>query len=133
MDTVPTEAIDLLGPPHHATVATILPDGAPQLSVVWVAHASGIPSFNTARGRLKVHNLERDPRCTLLVYDASDPERYLHVRGRARLVADDDLVHHHELARLYTGGSFRELEPGEVRIAVHIDPERVLYRRGAPT
>lgn len=130
MQTIPTEALDLLGPPHHAVVSTIRADGAPQLSPVWITQQDGIPSFNTVRGRAKVRNLERDPRCTFVVLDAADPERYLQIRGRARIVADDDLEHCHALSQLYTGAPFRALAPGEIRVAVLIEPEQVSYRDG---
>lgn len=130
MPAIPTEALDLLGPPHHAVVATIASDGSPQLSPVWITHDDGIPSFNTAVGRAKVVNLERDARCTFVVFDTHDPHRYVQVRGRARIVADDDLAHCQALAHQYTGAPFRELEPGEVRVAIHIDPDRAHYQAG---
>lgn len=128
MEPIPAAALDLLGPPHHAVVATVRADGSPQLSPVEITHDGGIPSFNTARGRAKVKNLERDPRCTLVVVDTEDPQRYVQVRGQVRIVADDDLTHCQAMSHRYTGQPFRELSPGEVRVAVYIDPDRVYYR-----
>ena len=128
MEPLPVVTLDLFGPPHHAVVATIRADGTPQLSPVEITQEGGIPSFNTARGRAKITNLERDPRCTLVVIDTEDPQRYIQVRGRARIVADDDLAHGDAMAHRYTGQPFRELASGEVRVAVHIEPDRVYYR-----
>ena len=130
MTGIPSAAWDLLGPPHHAVVASIMHDGSPQVSPVWITHDHGIPSFNTALGRTKVRNFERDSRCALVIFDMSDPERYLQVRGRARIVADDDLAHCEAVANLYTHQRFRELEPGEVRVIVHVDPDQVFYHDG---
>ena len=127
---IPTDALDLFGPPNHAVLSTLQADGSPQASVVWITHDRGIPSFNTARGRVKVRNLQRDPRCTFVVFDLADPERYVEVRGTARIAPDDGLDHCQTLSYAYDGAPFRELEDGEVRVVVTIDPEHVFYHAG---
>jgi PPOX class probable F420-dependent enzyme len=128
MATIPNAARDLLGAPHIGVVATVLPDGAVQATPVWVGHDAGTPTFNTAAGRVKVRNLERDPRVVLTVFDRAEPERYLQVRGTAEITADGAIDHVEALARAYTGRPFRALEPGETRVVVRIRPTRVDYR-----
>ena len=73
----------LLQGPNFATVATLNPDGSAQLSIVWIDWDGERVLFNTAAGRAKPRNLERDPRVSVLVIDREDGYRWLAVRGAA--------------------------------------------------
>ena len=128
MAVMPEAARDLLGAPHIAVVATLRADGGVQLIPMWIGHDNGAPTLNTARHRLQVRNLIRDPRITLTVVDRSEPERYLQVRGVAEVSDDPDLEHCEALAHDYTGRPFRPLAPGEERVIVRVRPEQVDYR-----
>jgi general stress protein 26 len=64
---------EFLKNPYVGTVTTLREDGSPHSTVVWVDDVeNGNVSFNTAYGRLKPTNLERDPRVSLLVIDPND-------------------------------------------------------------
>ncbi len=111
--------------PNHMTVATVDPDGRPQLSLVWAKTDGDDVLFSTIKGRRKYSNLTRDPRATALVYAAENPYSYAEVRGSVT-IADDpaaDLIN--ELALKYTGESFPN-RPHEQRVIVRIRPERVV-------
>jgi len=111
--------------PNHMTVATVDPDGRPQLSLVWAKTDGDDVLFSTIKGRRKYANLTRDPRATALVYAAENPYSYAEVRGSVT-IADDpaaDLIN--ELALKYTGESFPN-RPHEQRVIVRIRPERVV-------
>lgn len=73
--------------PRFAVIATINPDGSPQQSVIWYVLQGDQIMLNTARGRVKTRNLERDPRVSLCVEDGY---RYLTITGRVTL--NDDQV-----------------------------------------
>jgi PPOX class probable F420-dependent enzyme len=110
--------------PNYGVAAAIRPDGTPQLSVVWVDWDGEHVLFNTAEGRYKPEYLRRDPRVTVFVMDREDPYRWVSVTGRAELVADGAEDHIHELSRKYKGRDYT-LRPGEQRLLVKVDPERV--------
>src|SRR6188508_1745011 len=89
MTSIPESHRDLLDT-RVATLATVGPDGRPQLSELWfLADGEDIRlSLNTARQKVK--NLQRDPACTLFVLDLANPYRYLELRGDAELAPDPD-------------------------------------------
>lgn len=110
--------------PNFAVVATIARDGTPQLSVVWADWDGECVVFNTAAGRAKPRNLERDSRCTVLVYPADDPYRWVAVRGRAQISTGGADEHIDRMARKYTGEGWTHREH-EQRLVVRVRPEHV--------
>ncbi|UCG39866.1 MAG: PPOX class F420-dependent oxidoreductase [Acidimicrobiia bacterium] len=66
---------------HFAALSTLMPDGTPQTQVMWVDADDTHLLINTEDGRQKQRNVERDPRVTVLVWDAENPYRYAEVRG----------------------------------------------------
>ena len=78
----------LLDAPEYATISTIEPDGQPQLSIVWVTRDGDDLLVSTIEGRRKHRNLSRDPRATVLVYPAADPNVYLEVRGSVTMTRE---------------------------------------------
>jgi PPOX class probable F420-dependent enzyme len=108
-----------------ATLATLDPDGRPQLTEVWFLYDGEFRlSLNTSRR--KVHNLRRDPRCTLFVLDLANPYRYLEVRGDADVSPDDDYDLAGRVGAKYGGADLRERDrPGEHRVAVTVRPTRI--------
>jgi PPOX class probable F420-dependent enzyme len=83
--------------------------------------------FNTAKGRIKVKNLARDPRVALSIIDTENPYRYVQVRGRVVEVTERGAdAHIDALAKKYLDQDrypFRR--PGEVRVTYKILPESV--------
>ena len=119
------ELIQLLREPHLAYVATVNRDGSPQVTPVWVDTDGEAIVFNTARGRLKWRNLERDPRVAVTVVDVSSPEgRVLIARGRAELIEEGALEHMDTLSRKYDGKPWTAV-PGQTRVIVRVIPERI--------
>jgi PPOX class probable F420-dependent enzyme len=118
------EQARLLQEPNFATVATVNPDGSPQLSIVWIDWDGERVLFNTAAGRAKPRNLERDPRVTVLVLDREDGYRWVAVRGVAELTTEGADEHIDKLARKYTDAGW-QAKSGERRLLVHVRPEHV--------
>jgi PPOX class probable F420-dependent enzyme len=118
------EQTRLLQEPNFATVGTVNPDGSPQLTIVWIDWDGECVLFNTAAGRAKPRNLERDPRVSVLVVDRTDGYRWLAVRGAAALSTDGADEHIDKLARKYTGEGWQP-KPGEQRLLVRVRPKHV--------
>ena len=112
--------------PFVGVVTTLRPDGSPHSTVVWVDAVDGKATFNTALGRVKPANIERDPRVSLVVVDPGDPYRWVSVDGRAMMTTEGADDHIDRLARRYTGAdAYEHRKPGEVRVTVTIDATRV--------
>jgi PPOX class probable F420-dependent enzyme len=111
-----------------ATVATINPDGQPQLSVVWVKTDGEDILFSTTIGRLKEKNLRRDPRVTILVNPPTNPYTYVEVRGTVEITEQGGRELIDELAGKYMGIDRYTFDDGtdNVRVVVRIKPTRVV-------
>lgn len=129
MVSLPESHVDLLERPVVAILATTFPNGTPHLTPVWIDHDGDDVLVNTATGRQKLRNLERNPRAGVCAYDPDDPYRYLSLHGRVVATTGEGADDHiDELARRYMGVDEypnRGAEDGERRI-VRIRPERVL-------
>lgn len=109
-----------------AYVATVMADGTPQVTPVWVEYDGKHVIFNTAKGRVKERNLRRNPQVALSVADPANPYRYIQVRGRAELTEEGADASIDRLAKKYLGAdTYPYRQPGEQRIIVRITPESV--------
>jgi PPOX class probable F420-dependent enzyme len=117
--------VRLLNARHFATVATVMPDGSPEATVVWIETDGKYIYFNTAFPRLKAKNLERDPRVAITVFDPTHPyDDVLAIRGRAELIFEGADAHIDKLSRIYEGKPF-SFRPGQTRVIVKVTPERI--------
>jgi PPOX class probable F420-dependent enzyme len=119
-------AAELLAGINFGHLGTVNRDGSVQVSPVWVDIEDGRPVFNTAEGRVKWRNIERDPRVTLEVIDSSG-YRSVEIRGRAVMTREGAREHANELAMKYTGEPFDNFVEGVERVKVTIEPERYLF------
>ncbi len=127
-ERIPEQYLDLFSEEKKAFgyVATIMPDGSPQVTPVWVDYDGTHVIFNTAKGRVKERNLRRDGRVALTVSDPNNPYRYVQVRGRAEISEEGADAHIDKLAKKYLGvDKYPYRQPGEVRLIVRISPEAV--------
>jgi PPOX class probable F420-dependent enzyme len=108
-----------------ATLATIAPDGAPQLTEVWFLHEDGDLKVSLNTSRQKTRNLRQRPQCALFLLDLSNPYRYLSVRGRARVEPDDDYAFADKVGAKYGSDLRGNDRPGESRVQVTIEPTHV--------
>jgi PPOX class probable F420-dependent enzyme len=96
--------LELLRAPSTCYLATIMPDGSPQLTQTWVDTDGEHVIINTVQGFQKVRNIERDDRVALTVSDPDEPTRYLQVRGRVIGVTTEGGAEHiDQLSMKYTG------------------------------
>ena len=124
-EAIPEKFADLFDKPAFANLATLMPDGRPQVSPVWVDYDGQHVLFNSARGRQKDKNVRRDPRVSLAVVDPENPYRYLEVRGRVVDITENGAdAHIDKLAKKYLGvDKYPYREPGEIRVLYKVQPE----------
>ncbi len=126
---IPLSHTDLAKLAVPAVLVTLLADGRPQASVVWFDFVDEMFRFNSERGRLKMRNIERDPRVTLLILDPNNQHRYLEVRGDVVIVTETGAIEHRsELDRRYLG-SDHYTDPAsdkDIRLIVTIRPTKII-------
>jgi PPOX class probable F420-dependent enzyme len=124
---VPESHRDLFTKKSFAHLATLMPDGRPQVTPVWVDFDGRNVVINTAVGRQKDRNLQRDGRLALSIVDPDNPYRYLEVRGRvAQRTLEGADAHIDAMAKKYLGqDKYPYRRPGEVRVIYKVEPEHV--------
>lgn len=125
MADIPASHLDLFDKKSFAHLATVMPDGSPQVTPVWCGLENGQVLVNSARGRLKDLNMRRDPRVSLSMSDPDNAYRYLEIRGRVvEIVEDGALAHVDALTKKYLGlDEYPNHHPGDVRVIYRIEPE----------
>ena len=124
---IPESHVDLFKKKAFANLATLMPNGQPQVTPVWVDYDGRHVLINTAEGRQKDKNLQRDRRVALSILDPDNPYKYLEVRGQAvERTLDGADRHIDAMAKKYLGKEkypFRQAN--EVRVIYRIQPEHV--------
>lgn len=121
------KAIKLIEGKNFAHVATIMPDGSPQVTPMWVDRDGGTILVNTRIGRVKQKNLARDPRVAISIADQSNPYDKVVIRGHVVSQTTEGADEHiDKLAKKYTGEDFDSLRtPGEKRIIIKVKPKYI--------
>lgn len=127
MAEIPEAYRDLFTKRAFAHLVTLMSDGSPQVTPVWVDLQDNYVVVNTAKGRLKDRNLRTDPRVALAISDPDNPYRYLQVRGRVADSTEQGAdAHIDKMAKKYLGvDTYPYRQAGEVRVIYRIQPERV--------
>jgi PPOX class probable F420-dependent enzyme len=121
---IPQSHLDLFEKKAFAHLVTLMPDGSPQVSPVWVAREGDLLVVNSAKGRQKDRNMRRDPRVALSIQDPENAYRYLEVRGRVVQITEQGAdASIDALAQHYMGVEKYPLrKAGEVRVLYRIRP-----------
>jgi PPOX class probable F420-dependent enzyme len=127
MATIPEQFKDLFTKVAFAHLATLMADGSPHVTPVWVDYDGANVRVNSAKGRVKDKNMRRDKRVALSIQDPDNPYRYIAVRGEVAEITENGAdAHIDSLAKKYLGKErypFRS--PGEVRLTYKIRPDKV--------
>ena len=125
MPGIPDKYRDLFNKPAFGMLATLMPDGRPQVTPVWVDADDNTILVNTAKGRQKHKNVQRDPRVGVTLWDPDNPYRYVEIRGRVVEVTERGADQHiDKMAKKYLGkDKYPFAQPGEQRILLKIKPE----------
>lgn len=123
---IPDKYRDLFTKRAFASLGTLMPDGAPQVTPVWVDLDGDLVVINTAKGRQKDKNMRRDPRVSLALVDPDNPYRYLEIRGKvAEIIEQGADAHIDKMAKKYLGADkYPYRQSSEVRVIYKIRPER---------
>ena len=129
--TIPETHLDLFKKRAFGSLATLMPDGSPQVTPVWVDYDGQYVYFNSARGRVKDRNVRRDPRVAMAIVDPENPYRYLEVRGRVIENTEKGADEHiNKLSKKYLDQpQYPYRQPGEVRVLYKVAVERVSTMR----
>jgi PPOX class probable F420-dependent enzyme len=127
---IPDAFLDLLRGKAYGHFATLMSDGAPQVTPVWVdvedTPDGHVVLVNSKLGRLKNNNVAQRPQVALEISDPADPFRYLSLRGRVVAVVEEGAAEHLEaLSERYLGKPYPWWAPGEVRQIFRIALDRV--------
>jgi PPOX class probable F420-dependent enzyme len=129
-DKLSPAAVNLLQEPQIAQLATIMPDGSPQITPVWVdVEADGSHVIiNTVAGNLKTKNISQNPQVAISVVDKNNPWRYAIVRGTVveerREGAD---AHIDKMAQKYLGqDTYPWRQADRQRVILRIKPDHVM-------
>ncbi len=127
--TIPEQYRDLFSKKTFANLATLMPDGRPQVTPVWCDIDGVLGVVNSAKGRRKDKNMRRDPRVSLALSDPDNPYRYLEVRGKVVEITEQGADDHiDKMAAKYMGvDKYPYRQPGEVRVLYKIEPERFSF------
>src|SRR5258708_218164 len=120
--------LDLLtGKKAFAHLATLMPDGSPQVTPVWFDYVGGAIRVNSARGRVKDRNMKEGAAVALSILHPGNPHRSLQVRGRVRKATEaGGAAHIDSLAKKYLGADkYPYAQPGDVRVIYEIEPRGV--------
>lgn len=117
----------ITGTKSFASVATLMSDGSPQVSVMWVDSDGENILVNTAEGRVKTDNFRNDNRVALAIVDSENPYRQAMVRGRVVEETHDGAMEHTDkLAKKYLGlDQYPYHQPEDVRVIFKIKPDSV--------
>jgi PPOX class probable F420-dependent enzyme len=124
---IPEDYMDLFHKKAFGSFTTLMPDGSPQTTPVWVDLVDDKVLVNSALGRQKDKNLRRDPRVAVTLIDPDNPYRYLELRGRVSEITHEGADRHiDKMAKKYLGqDKYPSAQPGEKRVIYKIDVERV--------
>ena len=132
MERIPEKYLDLFQKRSFAHFATVMPDGTPQVTPVWIDYDGEYVLVNTAKGRQKARNIQRDAKVALDILDPDNPYRWLGIRGHVAEVTEEGAdAHIDKLAHRYKGvEKYSSRGPGEQRIIIKIAPSRVTHSSG---
>jgi len=126
---IPRAYLDLFQKKTFAMLATVMPDGSPQVTPVWVDFDGSHIILNSARGRQKDRNMKRNPSVSIALIDPDNPYRYLEVRGRVCEITEEGASEHIDaMAQKYLGmEKYPNRKEGEVRVLYRVQPEHVTF------
>ena len=127
--TIPDQYKDLFQKKAFCNLATLMPDGRPQVSPVWCDLDGSTIRINSAKGRVKDKNMRRNKKVALSIFDPDNPYRHLAVQGEVVEITEQGAdAHIDALAKKYLGkDKYPFRQPGEVRVIYKIRPDHVSH------
>ena len=109
-------------------IGTLLPDGSPHVTPVWVDRDADLVLINTAMGRVKQKNTVQDQRVSISIIDQDNPYDRIVIQGRVIGQTNEGAeAHIDKLAKKYTGANkYQRSSPDERRVIIKVEPLRIL-------
>ncbi len=133
--TIPESHVDLLIKPVNGVLTTLMPDGQPQMSIVWADYDGQYILINTTLERQKGKNMVANPKVNILMIDPKNSDRYLEVRGEVtEIIQEGAIAHADKQTEAYSNGTqkrfYGDIHPAEqqekeTRVIVKIRPKKV--------
>lgn len=130
------ETVKLIKGKNFAFVGTLMRDGTPQVSPMWVEYDGTHVLLNSEVKRVKVRNMRRDSRVSISIADMQNPYDYVEIRGRVvDMTTEGASADIDRLAKKYLGqDAYPYNQPGDERVIIKVAPLRVSgTARGAGT
>ncbi len=110
-----------------AHLATVMADGSPQVSPVWIDHADGYIRVNSAKGRVKDANMRREPNVAISMVDPDDPYSFTSIKGKVVEITEDGAEAHIDaLAYKYLGvDTYPYRQETETRVTYKIEVQQI--------
>lgn len=119
------EAKSLIDRPNFAHLATLMPDGSPQSTPVWIGREGEKLVISTSEGSLKSKNMLRDPRLSVSVVDFHNPYEEVQIRGHVvERRADPELKTMDKISHKYIGKPFPMRGSKQISLIIEVDKER---------
>ena len=128
MAAIPEKYLDLIQLKKAiANLASVMPDGTPQVTPVWFDYTNGKIRVNSAKGRTKTRNMTEGAPVALAIVDPDNAYSYIQIRGRVAHVTETGAAAHIDsLAKKYLDkDKYPFAQPGEVRVMFEIEPAAV--------
>ncbi len=126
MTKLTEQAKTLLDGKNFGSVATVMPDGSPQVAPVWVDREGDIVLLNATISRQRYKNLKRDPRVAISIFDSSNPYSNVMIRGRVVEMTEAGAEEHiDKLSMKYHGTKYNYHKADDPRVIIKIQPEHV--------
>jgi PPOX class probable F420-dependent enzyme len=133
MNEITGPVIKLLEGKNFAFFSTLMKDGSPQITPVWIDWEKNTNTIliNTAKGRLKQENISRDPRVAVSLADSNNPYEMVTIRGKVIEQNTEGAIEHADkLAKKYMGlDKYPYHSPSEKRIILKIKPEKIYLQQ----
>jgi PPOX class probable F420-dependent enzyme len=121
------KAKKLIDGKNLASVATLMPDGSPQVAPVWVDREGDYVVLNAARSRQRTKNLKRDPRVAISIYDQNNPYSNISIRGEAVEITEEGAEDHIDSMQMKYHGSpkYPNHNPKDPRVLIKVRVDRI--------
>ena len=121
------KAVKLIDGKNFANLGTLMPDGSPQVTPVWVDHEGELVLVNTAERRVKLRNVTKDPRVAVSIFEQENPYNKVLIRGTVLEITKEGAEEHiDKMAMKYRGlTKYPWRQPGISRVLIKIKPSRI--------
>lgn len=128
MQTIPESHQDLIKDDSRAflILATLMPNGSPQVTTIWFNADDKHILINSAKGRVKDKNMRARAQVGMVIQDFKDPYRFIQIQGRVIEITEKGALEHiNQLSLKYRGKPWEE-NPGEKRVTYKIQPAKII-------